>query len=62
MVRPTFNDTGCQLARRRCSRAPLALVGEIVIIIVTILRTRTRTVDESWTTLMAASLLARRSA
>jgi hypothetical protein len=52
------NDTGRQLVTLPPLVAPLALIGQLLIILVTILRTRTRTIDESWTTLMAASLLA----
>jgi alpha-1,2-mannosyltransferase len=53
-----FNDTGRQLVALPPLVAPLALVGQLLIIIVTTLRTRTWTIDESWSTLMAASLLA----
>ena len=53
-----FNETGSPMVTLPPFVAALALIGEILIILVTILRTRTRTLDESWTPLMAASLLA----
>ena len=53
-----FNGTGRQLVTLPPLVAPLALIGQLLVIVVTLLRTRTRTIDESWLPLMAASLLA----
>jgi hypothetical protein len=38
--------------------APLAAIGGVTIVAITLVRLRTRTIDESWTTLIAAALIA----
>ena len=55
----THNPTGAPpLVEQPSLEIPLFVVAAVAVIVITLLRTRTRSVDESWPALMASALLA----